>query len=257
MELQTTNNNGLSLEAVKEHYQMFNQFKRDICKKDIDYGVIPGVKKPTLFQPGAQKLAKAFGLSTSITETSRTVDPQTGFVSYEYMVTVYRHGEQIAQGVGACNSFEDKYAYTAWQEVTQKPDENTCNELKALGLGKNTKKDNGQWGWFQRYKKDPINQIALQNTVMKMAQKRAYVSAVLVAVGGGEFFTQDIEDMPEIKETGAKIAAMQKFICTTLMEMVITRDELKRIWSELSILQTDADFVNAVTAKSKEIPQNG
>ena len=37
--------------------------------------------------------------------------------------------------------------------------------------------------------------IGLKNTIMKMAQKRAFVGAVLIATGASEFFTQDIEDM--------------------------------------------------------------
>ena len=37
--------------------------------------------------------------------------------------------------------------------------------------------------------------IGVKNTIMKMAQKRAFVGAILVATGASEFFTQDIEDM--------------------------------------------------------------
>lgn len=37
--------------------------------------------------------------------------------------------------------------------------------------------------------------VGLKNTIMKMAQKRAFVGAVLLATGASEFFTQDIEDM--------------------------------------------------------------
>lgn len=37
--------------------------------------------------------------------------------------------------------------------------------------------------------------VGLKNTIMKMAQKRAFVGAVLIATGASEFFTQDIEDM--------------------------------------------------------------
>ena len=39
---------------------------------------------------------------------------------------------------------------------------------------------------------DPADQV---NTIQKMAQKRAYVAATLVAVNASEFFTQDIEEM--------------------------------------------------------------
>lgn len=37
--------------------------------------------------------------------------------------------------------------------------------------------------------------MGLKNTIMKMAQKRAFVGAVLLATGASEFFTQDIEDL--------------------------------------------------------------
>lgn len=37
--------------------------------------------------------------------------------------------------------------------------------------------------------------MGLKNTIMKMAQKRAFVGAVLIATGASEFFTQDLEDM--------------------------------------------------------------
>lgn len=37
--------------------------------------------------------------------------------------------------------------------------------------------------------------IGNKNTIMKMAQKRAFVGAILISTGASEFFTQDIEDM--------------------------------------------------------------
>jgi hypothetical protein len=39
------------------------------------------------------------------------------------------------------------------------------------------------------------NVVSMKNTIMKMAQKRAFVGAILVATGASEFYTQDIEDM--------------------------------------------------------------
>jgi len=37
--------------------------------------------------------------------------------------------------------------------------------------------------------------MGLKNTMMKMAQKRAFVGAILMATGASEFYTQDVEDM--------------------------------------------------------------
>jgi len=40
----------------------------------------------------------------------------------------------------------------------------------------------------------------IRNTIQKMAEKRAFVSAVLMATGASDIFTQDIEDFPELIE---------------------------------------------------------
>ncbi len=37
--------------------------------------------------------------------------------------------------------------------------------------------------------------VGQMNTIMKMAQKRAFVGAILVATGASEYFTQDVEDL--------------------------------------------------------------
>lgn len=45
----------------------------------------------------------------------------------------------------------------------------------------------------QKWRKAPLN------TIMKMAQKRAYVGAILLATGASDLFTQDVEDMEQAK----------------------------------------------------------
>lgn len=46
----------------------------------------------------------------------------------------------------------------------------------------------------------------LINTLQKMAQKRAFVGAVIIAVGASDFFTQDIEDASDLKTQGQEKA---------------------------------------------------
>jgi len=41
----------------------------------------------------------------------------------------------------------------------------------------------------------------VRNTVQKMAEKRAFVSAVLMATGASDIFAQDLEDLPELVGT--------------------------------------------------------
>src|SRR5207253_1530601 len=53
----------------------------------------------------------------------------------------------------------------------------------------------------KKYVSKPAGEIL--NTLQKMAQKRAYVGAVIIAVGASDFFTHDIEDMdPSVLQSG-------------------------------------------------------
>ncbi len=47
-----------------------------------------------------------------------------------------------------------------------------------------------------KYKSRPM--VDMLNTLSKMAQKRAFVGAVIMATGASDFFTQDLEDMPDM-----------------------------------------------------------
>lgn len=49
----------------------------------------------------------------------------------------------------------------------------------------------------KEYRIENDDTYTLHNTIIKMAQKRALVAAVLIASNASEFFTQDIEDNPE------------------------------------------------------------
>jgi len=246
----------MDIDSATAHYKAFNLFKKSICKQEIDFGIIPGTKKPTLFQPGAQKLAKAFQLVVSLELSNRIVDVATGFVSYEYRAIAQRNGVFVGEGVGGCNSYEDKYAFTAWYPCTQ-PDTKTKNELKAANLGAD-KKDykSGAWVWNQRERKHAPDLISMQGTIMKMAAKRAFVHCVLNTTGGGEFFAQDIEDMVELKDAGQKYDELTAAVYLAL-SMCITIDECKKLWNTVPHLHKDQQFVESVRAKNMEIQGNG
>lgn len=254
-EIQTTDKTlHLDISGVQDHYAHFNEFKKLICKKDIDYGKIPGTDKPTLLQPGAQKLAKAFRLNTALDKTDFQVDVSTGFVMYEYKCTVLnQNGEAIGQGIGSCNSFEDKYCFTGWRQEQAKPDAATEKAMIESGTG-SFRKDfkTGAWMWNTRQKKRAQELIALQNTISKMAAKRAFVHAVLNSTGGGEFFTQDIEDMPEVVETGEKISELMQFVFWAIQKLTVGEQDVKNVWAQLPHLQKNADFIQAIRLRHSE-----
>lgn len=77
----------------------------------VDYGLIPGCNKPSLYKSGAEKLCDIFGLSKLIEVINRTEDWSKGLFSYEIKATLInkKTGLVEAEGIGSCNSLEKKY----------------------------------------------------------------------------------------------------------------------------------------------------
>jgi hypothetical protein len=150
------------MERAAERISLLQEFVRDQLIEGTDYGNIPGTPKPSLWQPGAQKLIRLFGLTCQKECTHREVDWDQNYASFSYKATVYRGNQIISQCEGSCNSGELKYQRTK----TQLPDK--------------------------------------LNTLQKMAQKRAFVGAVIEAVAGSMTFTQDIESPEDVQALGIK-----------------------------------------------------
>ena len=62
------------LETTKNWYAQFVQFSQEIMKEKMDYWVIPGVSKPSLFKPWAEKLRLVYGLQAFTEKTTETLD---------------------------------------------------------------------------------------------------------------------------------------------------------------------------------------
>ena len=56
VEIEPAYQNAISQTA--NHYKVMVAFVKAQMQKEIDYGVIPGTKKPTLLKPGAEKLCR-------------------------------------------------------------------------------------------------------------------------------------------------------------------------------------------------------
>lgn len=131
-----------------------------VMHKGEHYGTIPGTQKPTLLQPGAQKLCLTFRLDPQdeVIQATETDD----LIAFTVRTTLYHiaTGQRIASGIGSCNSREKRYL--------------------------RRDKDGGiQPAWD------------LHNTILKMASKRALVAAVLRGTAASDIFTQDVEDLPK------------------------------------------------------------
>jgi hypothetical protein len=177
---------------AKKRVAELQAFVSSVMVRDQDFGVIPGTDKPSLFQPGAQKLAEIYGLAHRFEPIDQVKDWERGFFYFEYrcIITSRRDGRHICEGIGSCNSKESKYA-ARWvfdREIPQGLDRKT---LKTKQI--KSRKNGQTYTMFMVPNEDPFS---LVNTIQKMAAKRSYVHAIISATRSAGVFTQDAEDLP-------------------------------------------------------------
>lgn len=175
------------------------------------YGVIPGTgTKPTLLKPGAEKLCLTFRLDPQY-EITQTSTEEGGHLTVVSRCTLFHipTSTRMGSGMGSCSTRESKYAYRHARRTCP-----GCGE-PAIIRGK------AEWGggWVCHKKqggcgtKYPETDGAIigqtvgkipnpnpadeYNTVLKMANKRSLVAAVLNVTAASDIFTQDLEDLVE------------------------------------------------------------
>lgn len=152
---------------VRAQVNQLQYLMKQVLREGEHYGVVPGTKgKPTLLQPGAEKICLMFKLVPRY----HVEKDELGGGHREYTVTctLYQRGGDVVEGegMGSCSTLESKYRYrTKWVNGTKQRGENP--------------------------------DIAdTYNTVLKMAKKRALVDAVKSTTAASDIFTQDLEDLP-------------------------------------------------------------
>lgn len=170
--------------------QQLQAFVQSVMVKEVDYGVIPGTTKPTLYQPGAQKLAEIYGFSATFEDVETVEDWEKPFFLYRKrcVLKARRDGRYIGNGIGSCNSKEDRYA---WRWV---PEWNLSPHVDKAGLQSREKR--GQRGKFLVYRVPNEDIFSIVNTLEKMACKRALIHAVIGATRSAGIFSQDLDDIP-------------------------------------------------------------
>jgi len=192
----------MSVEGIKAQVALIQNVMADVMQEGEHYGTIPGCDKPSLLQPGAEKLGLTFRLAPEFSiETS-----DLGKGHREHRVTCsLTHiptGQRIGQGVGSCSTMESKYRYRNDSdfEVTGDPIPKDAKERKReyrkQGFGMRKVESVWEWVRYKEERKVENPDIAdTYNTVLKMAKKRAHVDAIKSATAASDIFTQDVEDM--------------------------------------------------------------
>jgi hypothetical protein len=144
-----------------------------------DYGVIPHTDKPTLFKAGAERLCKAFGVIPTYEIIHSEVDHDK---EISWKKQKWNKGQRCYENVNGVSSglyrFGVKCVLTTLEGKKVGEGIGSCSTLES------------------KYIEKPRD---AENTILKMAKKRAFVDASLDTFSLSDRFTQDYE--PEEKKT--------------------------------------------------------
>lgn len=186
-----------------------------------------GETRYSLLKPGAEYLLERLGLCARV-QPSQIIpmvrDFERGYISITATCIVYAidgDGRElpIAQLDGSCNSFEPRYRY-----IMADP---ACPLCGAMAIFKSKKDGEGFFCWkkkggcgatFSANDKTITTQkvgrienpdiMGSENSILKIAEKRALVATVLAATNMSKHFTQDLEDdLPYAKATATSTPA--------------------------------------------------
>jgi hypothetical protein len=213
---------GRRLELLKLGQERVRLIQAELMVKDEDYGVIPGTKKPALLKPGAEKLCKVYDLVPVYTiEFLQGDGDVTPMLTCRMTCTMHQgdaDGPVVGFGVGSANTHEKKHRYRGAQRA--------CPSCGCEGtIARSSFERDGDKGWWCHNKRggcgtnfhstDPAiteqergqvqnpDPFDAENTIFKMAKKRAKIDATLDATATSGLFTQDVEDDPPPPDSGA------------------------------------------------------
>lgn len=244
-----------------QRLDVIREAMNNAMRDGVDYGLVPGVNKPSLLKPGAEKLGVLFQLDIQLVN-EKTWGPGD-HLTVESRATVYHAptGVRVGFGEGLCSTREKKYAKRKAQRV--------CPQCGVTAIIKGKPEYGGGWVCFK--KKDgcgakfPDGDQSIEsqevgevdntelpdtwNTVIKMAEKRARVDAVLAVTGASALFTQDAEDTaaPEVAAIAlpdwARLASddQQAQVRRGLAYLLGDTEDGMRVAEVLSKLERDVD----------------
>lgn len=213
---------------VEAKHEFFSRVMRD----GDHYGKIPGTgDKPALLKPGAELLLSSMGLYAEFEDADPpTIDygeeGREGLIRFRRRCCVYRQmGDMrvlIAKAEGSCSSREEKYRWRDGKRL--------CPQCNAAAIIKGKEEYGGGWLCFakkggcgakfsdgdksiedQQIGRVPNPNLAdAENTILKMADKRALVATTLIATGCSDIFTQDVEDGTGSDDVATKPAQTSK-----------------------------------------------
>jgi len=216
-----------SVPDVVDHISKIRDLMKAVMVEGLHYGVIPGTDKPSLLQPGAQKLCLAFRIGDKNIEL---VERDLGGSHREYRIRKQMihlpSGTVLCETWGSCSTMESRYRWRRSGELVGdvpvsywkiSRDDLVAREdelVRIFGPGKyRLRKSEGQWkaerlsGKEERTENQDLADC--YNTILQIADKRAYVRGTIKALAASDLFMHEQEDSDDDDEDGSAGARSQ------------------------------------------------
>lgn len=171
-----------AMEASLENYKLLSEVVKSRMTRGHHYGKFEGWQKDQLLEPGASLIMNGFNVWADPIKVDRSED-EDGHIRYNIVVHLKPIGQVrnvvVAAGVGSASTKETKYAYR-WVPESEVPESLEKNGLKKLERANRT---------VYRVPNPDIGDV--ENTLLKMAMKRAEIDAVNHLPGCSELFVRE------------------------------------------------------------------
>ncbi len=197
--------------TITKNRQIIQKLMKEVLREGEHYGNIPGTEKPTLLKSGAENLCFTFRLCPRIQDQIRDLGNAHREVISTCSIYSVESGELLASVSGSCSTMESKYRYRgSGYQLTGESIPEDSREMKSeyRKKGYGMKNINGEWHWV-RYtggKTENPDLADTWNTVLKIAQKRSLIAAVLVSLAVSDMYNQDLDDMDLVDSSEGKIS---------------------------------------------------
>lgn len=173
----------LTVQEVSAQSLVIHRILTQVMVEGIHYGKIEGTDKPTLLQPGAEKICATFRLAPKY-DVEDLSEPHSNLFRYRVKCSIHtiRDGYFVGSAVGEASTAEEKYQ---WQRAVC---QEQWDEADPAQRRKKWQRDGSFILQVQR------NGADLANTCLKMATKRALISATRCATACSDLLDVDLDD---------------------------------------------------------------
>jgi len=186
----------VSPKEVNQRLKEFQALIKATLVENVDYGKIPGCgDKPALFKSGAEKFAEVYGYAPSfeiLKEVEQWDEPPLFFYRVKCKLARKSDGTHVAECIGSANSRETKWG-GRWVYERDVPGHLDIERLRRREFRAKKPRFDGEMVVQYQVPNEAI--FDQTNTIIKMAQKRAFVGAVLLATRASGVFAADVDDL--------------------------------------------------------------